>query len=187
MTLDELLKTIPAEVKAAIEEICNEAGTWDADWQVLKASGELLAASKERVSSLAQGLPLRPIIGAQTIVEQELMLTKLRAELAAARKDWCDDDEAIKQQALRVLDAAKVEGDSVYVPRMGALAEMMADEMVKARDELAAAKAASVVPVEIQSVYVNKYLGSVVVFIGDEKGAVDFDAWLCDRAKERGE
>ena len=54
---------------------------------------------------------------------------RLRAELAQFRKDWCDDDEAIKQQALRVLDAAKVEGDSVYVPRMGALAEMMADEI----------------------------------------------------------
>ena len=58
---------------------------------------------------------------------------RLRAELAELRKDWCDDDEAIKQQALRVLDAAKVEGDSVYVPRMGALAEMMADEIERLR------------------------------------------------------
>lgn len=58
---------------------------------------------------------------------------RLRAELAQFRKDWCDDDEAIKQQALRVLDAAKVEGNSVYVPRMGALAEMMADEIERLR------------------------------------------------------
>ena len=55
------------------------------------------------------------------------------------------------------------------------------------KKELAAAKVATELPVEIQSVYVNKYLGSVVVFIGDEKGAVEFDAWLCDRVKERGE
>ena len=60
-------------------------------------------------------------------------LERVQAELAQFRKDWCDDDEAIKQQALRVLDAAKVEGDSVYVPRMGALAEMMADEIERLR------------------------------------------------------
>lgn len=71
-------------------------------------------------------------------------LERVQAELAQLRKDWCDDDEAIKQQALRVLDAAKVEGDSVYVPRMGALAEMMADELVKLRDELWEKKAENV-------------------------------------------
>lgn len=60
-------------------------------------------------------------------------LERVQAELAQFRKDWCEDDEAIKQQALRVLDAAKVEGDSVYVPRMGALAEMMADEIERLR------------------------------------------------------
>lgn len=91
---------------------------------------------------------------------------RLRAELAQLRKDWCDDDEAIKQQALRVLPKFEVEGDSVHVPRMGELAEMMADTalrykeeglawMMAAQDkecELAAAKAASVVPVKWKSV-----------------------------------
>lgn len=46
MTLDELLETVPVEVKNAIEEICERAGTYDADWEVLKAAGELLVKYK---------------------------------------------------------------------------------------------------------------------------------------------
>lgn len=46
MTLDELLETVSVEVKNAIEEICERAGTYDADWEVLKAAGELLAKYK---------------------------------------------------------------------------------------------------------------------------------------------
>ena len=46
MTLEELLQTVPAEVKAAIEQIEDKAGTSDADWQFIKAAGELLAAAK---------------------------------------------------------------------------------------------------------------------------------------------
>ena len=90
---------------------------------------------------------------------------RLRAELAQLRKDWCDDDEAIKQQALRVLPKFEVEGDSVHVPRMGELAKMMADEALRQKEEglawmmaaqdkerdLAAAKAASVCPVKWKS------------------------------------
>lgn len=58
-------------------------------------------------------------------------------------------------------------------------------EVKRLRAELAAAKAASVCPVEIQSVYINKYLGSAVVFIGNEQGAVEFEAWMRDQMKER--
>ena len=54
---------------------------------------------------------------------------KLKEDTELQNKDWCDDDEAIKQQALRVLPKEVVEGDSVHVPRMGELAEMMADEI----------------------------------------------------------
>ena len=46
MTLDELLETVSVEVKNAIEEICERAGTYDADWEVLKAAGELLVKYK---------------------------------------------------------------------------------------------------------------------------------------------
>lgn len=56
-------------------------------------------------------------------------INNLNRELHQQVKDWCDDDEAIKQQALRVLPKEVVEGDSVHVPRMGELAEMMADEI----------------------------------------------------------
>lgn len=58
---------------------------------------------------------------------------KLKADIELQNKDWCDDDEAIKQQALRVLPKEVVEGDSVHVPRMGELAEMMADEIERLR------------------------------------------------------
>jgi hypothetical protein len=139
---------------------------------------------------------------------------RLRAELAQFRKDWCDDDEAIKQQALRVLDAAKVEGDSVYVPRMGALAEMMADEMVKIRAELAeagdgdtwreacgrieaelakvrlelaAAKAASVCPVDIVWFNQSGWGQEVNVELKSEEDAVALMKWLREQMKERGE
>lgn len=46
MNIEKLLELTSPEVKAAIEQICDEAGTWDANWQVLKAAGELLAAAK---------------------------------------------------------------------------------------------------------------------------------------------
>lgn len=58
---------------------------------------------------------------------------KLKADIELQNKDWCDDDEAVKQQALRVLPKEVVEGDSVHVPRMGELAEMMADEIERLR------------------------------------------------------
>lgn len=57
----------------------------------------------------------------------------LQDEINLQNKDWCDDDETIKQQALRVLPKEAVEGDSVHVPRMGELAEMMADEIIRLR------------------------------------------------------
>lgn len=60
-------------------------------------------------------------------------IDKLCEEIKLQNKDWCDDDEAIKQQALRVLPKEAVEGDSVHVPRMGELAEMMADEIERLR------------------------------------------------------
>jgi hypothetical protein len=46
VTLDELLETVSPEVKQAIEDICERAGTWDAEWSVLKAAGELLAENE---------------------------------------------------------------------------------------------------------------------------------------------
>lgn len=48
MTLGELLEAVPLQVKEAIVEICERAGTYDADWQVLKAAGELLVKNKKQ-------------------------------------------------------------------------------------------------------------------------------------------
>lgn len=90
---------------------------------------ETLAAEVERLRAEVKILAVE-VTRLQAIEHEQI---ETQAELAQLRKDWCDDDEAIKQQALRVLDVAKVEGDSVYVPRMGALAEMMADEIERLR------------------------------------------------------
>lgn len=54
---------------------------------------------------------------------------RLREQLNQLNKDWCEEDEAIKQQALRVLDSKVVEGDSWYVPRGSALVELMANKL----------------------------------------------------------
>lgn len=87
----------------------------------------------EEARQFGEKKPKNMLFGEHIAILLATEIERLRAELAQFRKDWCDDDEAIKQQALRVLDAAKVEGDSVYVPRMGALAEMIADEMERLR------------------------------------------------------
>ena len=138
----------------------------------------------------------------ETIAEVE----RLRTELAQLRKDWCDDDEQVKQQALRVLDAAKVEGDSVYVPRMGSLAEMMADEVERLRiwnkrwrdvsaklrltvaqlyEELAAAKAASVVPVRVLNIYDTEYPSDCYIECRTGDDCMKFRDWLFDRMKDK--
>jgi len=39
MTIDQLLDAQSPDVRAEIEAITREAGTWDADWQVLLAAG----------------------------------------------------------------------------------------------------------------------------------------------------
>jgi len=45
-TLDELLDKLPKEQREAIIEICEAAGTYDADWKILEAAGKLLASAK---------------------------------------------------------------------------------------------------------------------------------------------
>ena len=115
---------------------------------------------------------------------EQAEVDQLRAELALLRKDWCDDDETIKQQALRVLDAAKVEGDSWSVPRGSALAEMMADKLVEVKAELAAAKAASVCPVEIAALGDADWEYSVGVKCKSDDDANKLFDWLWERMKD---
>ena len=43
MEIDECLAKVPPTVRMAIEQVCERAGTYDADWQVLKAAGEIIA------------------------------------------------------------------------------------------------------------------------------------------------
>lgn len=45
-SFDAMLTTVPEDVREAIEEVCNEAGTFDADWCILKAAGELIVKSR---------------------------------------------------------------------------------------------------------------------------------------------
>lgn len=42
MDLDDLLNTVSDLEREAIENLCERAGTFDADWSVLKAAGEMI-------------------------------------------------------------------------------------------------------------------------------------------------
>lgn len=56
-TIDECLEQCTPEVREAIERICDRAGTYDADWNVLKAAAELLVeaeSDRELVDSYAE-------------------------------------------------------------------------------------------------------------------------------------
>ena len=65
-------------------------------------------------------------------------VNQLNELIERQNKDWCDMDEAIKKQALRVLDAKRVEGDTWHVPRDVELVELMADEYVTLKEQFEA-------------------------------------------------
>jgi hypothetical protein len=45
VTIDDCLDSVPEDVRDCINAVCERAGTYDADFSVLKAAGEMLAAS----------------------------------------------------------------------------------------------------------------------------------------------
>lgn len=49
MTIEELLETLPVEVQEAIKQIEHKAGTIDADWEFIKAAGELIVSAKSEI------------------------------------------------------------------------------------------------------------------------------------------
>lgn len=51
-TLDELLDKMPKREREAVIEICETAGTYDADWEILKAAAKLLIESREKIEVL---------------------------------------------------------------------------------------------------------------------------------------
>ncbi len=58
--IDELLETVSPEVRKAIEDLCDEAGTWDADWSVLKAAGEMLADLSRKIDDIKKYIHAQP-------------------------------------------------------------------------------------------------------------------------------
>ena len=46
-TLDELIESQPVDVRDAIEEVIEKAGTSDADWEILLAAGQIIAELRE--------------------------------------------------------------------------------------------------------------------------------------------
>lgn len=83
MTFNELLETVPPEVKTAIEEIEHKAGTTDADWEFVKAAGELLAAAKA-----ASVLPVDIVWFYQSGWGQEVNVELKSEEDAVALMKW---------------------------------------------------------------------------------------------------
>jgi hypothetical protein len=76
-----------------------------------------------------------------TYLEAMAEVESLRAERLQSAKDWCDDDDEIRKQALRVLPGDVVNGDTYAVPRFGELAKLLADEVETLRAKLKACKA----------------------------------------------
>jgi hypothetical protein len=62
-------------------------------------------------------------------------VNRLNEFIKRQNQDWCDMDEAIKKQALRVLDAKRVEGDSWHVPRDVELVEMIVEEYMTIKEQ----------------------------------------------------
>ena len=127
---------------------CEEIDNLKAEVEKLRAWIDCL--QKERIEAFKLGphppeqvleMPLDVFIATRFVPRWEYnemgdKIDRLHEKIKLQNKDWCDDDEAIKQQALRVLPKETVEGDSVHVPRMGELAEMMANEIMRLRKVL---------------------------------------------------
>jgi hypothetical protein len=93
----------------------------------------LISKVGEKINSLVLG-GLRSLNDDVTEARNEIERLQKINEQAA--KDWCEDDEGIRKQAMRVLDPKIVEGDTWHVPRMAELAEMMADEIESLKKEV---------------------------------------------------
>jgi hypothetical protein len=63
-------------------------------------------------------------------------VNRLNEFIKRQNQDWCDMDEAIKKQALRVLDAKRVEGDKWHVPRDVELVELIVEEYIAIKEQL---------------------------------------------------
>lgn len=98
-----------------------------------------MRASLDQAMGTAHGLSHNADLGCYMEYNEQVIMTlanevkRLQAEIKLQNKDWCDDDEAIKKQALRVLPKVMIEGDSCHVPFMSEVAEMMADEIERLR------------------------------------------------------
>jgi len=79
----------------------------------------------ERVKSMMRKIE---VLMSKLAGQHEIIL-KLENDIRQANKDWCEEDEAIKELALRVLPSDKVEGDEWHVPRTVELVEMIVDEL----------------------------------------------------------
>lgn len=93
-------------VRAALEAIGNIAGRGDAGGLRAELDAEKEARSndqkyyQEAVAAANEGRPLGPVIGAQTIINQQEEIKRLRAENAALRKKSRERDKAIWRAAL---------------------------------------------------------------------------------------
>lgn len=83
--------------------------------------------------------------------------------------------------------AAEVERLRVWNKRWRDVSAKLRLTLAELSEELAAAKAASVVPVEVKSVFANRLSECVVAFIGDEDKTFEFADWLRARMKEKSE
>lgn len=95
-TLDESLQSVSPNVRRAIEKVADRAGTYDADWQVLNAAGEIIATLWADATALHGGRDRlqSEIIGLRHRVNaMDAVLKKVLATVASDGLNQCPIEE----------------------------------------------------------------------------------------------
>lgn len=94
MTIDELIAAEPSDVRLCIDKIAERAGTYDADWNVIKSAAALLNEANKRETDLH-----KTVIHLQANYQREVKMIANALDLISSfggtagshHKDWVID------------------------------------------------------------------------------------------------
>lgn len=102
MSLEVLLESLEVDVRRGVESVCERAGTWDADWCILKAAGELIAK------------PRLPRVSPENLVEGKWYVVR---KSERDKPDWDQIMEATEAPGWDGADLWLVDGDDYLMPK----------------------------------------------------------------------